>query len=379
MPDPLVVTQANAFRAALLRREATQLRTMTRAWLTVERALEQGITYMLAEIDVLRAGGRVFGRNPDPYLQLERYRALLRQTQRELDRWGAATTGQLEQGVFAFAQAGARDAAAAILAATDADAALLASFNRLNVAAVENIAGVLQANAPVGELLRQAFPEALVRMTDALVNGTALGWNPRKTAAAMAQGLQSAALQRAMVIARTEQLRAYRTATLESYRASGIVTGYKRLAAKSARTCLPCLLADGTVYELQEEFAEHPSGRCVCIPILRGRPDPTWATGREWFERQPAARQRDIMGVGAWRAWKDGAVALDDLVVRREHPTWGASLGVRPLRDAVGVEAAKAYSASAATAKADEYATKLAAAKLAVESMFYSQFDKPVP
>jgi len=347
MPDPLVVTQARAFRAALLRREATQLRAMTRQWLTVERALEQGIADMISEIDLLRAGGRVFGRNPDPYLQLDRYRALLRQTQSELTRFNTTAERTIVQGVFDFARAGANNAATAIATAIADDPFLLASFNRLNVAAVENLAGVLQDAAPVGDLLRQAFPEAAVRMTDAMINGVALGWNPRKTAAEMARGLQSAALQRAMVIARTEQLRAYRTATIESYRASDVVRGWMRIASKSLRTCLACLLEDGKVYELEAEFAEHPQGRCVCVPILKGREPPAMTRGRDWFTSLDLTKQQAVMGIGAWRAWKDGAIGLDDLIVRHEHPTWGASLGTRSLRDAVGAEAAKAYSASA--------------------------------
>ena len=120
-----------------------------------------------------------------------------------------------------------------------------------------------------------------------------------------------------------------------------------RVAAKSLRTCLACLLADGTVYELEAEFAEHPQGRCVCVPILAGREPPTMTKGRAWFEGLDRAKQRQIMGKGAYNAWQDGAVTLDDLVTRHEHPVWGASLGTRALRDAVGAKAARLYSASA--------------------------------
>ena len=101
------------------------------------------------------------------------------------------------------------------------------------------------------------------------------------------------------------------------------------------------------MHGLDETLNDHPQGRCVAIPLVIGRPDPTWATGRDWFAAQPAARQRQIMGVGAYNAWQDGAVTLDDLVARHEHPVWGASLGTRALRDAVGATAARLYSASA--------------------------------
>jgi SPP1 gp7 family putative phage head morphogenesis protein len=173
-------------------------------------------------------------------------------------------------------------------------------------------------------------------MTEALINGVALGWNPRKTARAMREGLQAGALQRSLVIARTEQLRAYRTATLETYRQSGVVVGYKRLAAKSARTCIACLMADGTFYPLEESFEEHPNGRCTLVPVVKGRPAPEWETGRTWFERQPADVQRGILGPAAFEAWQAGAIRLEDLVERHEHPVWGGSLGQRSLRSLLG-------------------------------------------
>ncbi len=69
--------------------------------------------------------------------------------------------------------------------------------------------------------------------------------------------------------------------------------------------------------------------------------------GRAWLEAQPASVQKQVMGQGAWRAWKDGAVSLDDLVTRHEHPVWGPSLGQRALRDVLGAKVAQAYSGSA--------------------------------
>lgn len=347
MPDSLVVTQVEEFRAALLLREVAQMRAMAAEWLTVERALEDGINELIKDINLLRAGGRVFNRAPDPYLQLERYRTLLEQTRRELAKYATYAEGEIRQGIEDHARLGVEQSNAQIETVAQGDPAVLSNFNRMSVPAVENMAALLADGAPVGRLLREAFPEAAVRMTDALITGTALGWNPRKTSQAMTEGLQAGALQRALVIARTEQLRSLRTASLTSLRQSNVVRGYMRMAAKSGRTCLACLVADGTIYELESEFDEHPSGRCQIIPLLKGRPDPVFTRGRAWLEAQPAAVQKSIMGQGAWRAWKDGALELDDLVQRHEHPVWGGSLGVRALRDAVGAEAARGYSGSA--------------------------------
>lgn len=187
----------------------------------------------------------------------------------------------------------------------------------------------------MGALLRQAWPGSMVRMTEALANGVALGWNPRKTERAMREAGRSV-LQRALLIARTEQLRAYRTASLANYRASGVLSGYRRLAAKSARSCLACLLADGEFFTLEVAFEEHVAGRCTMVPVLASGEAPEWETGRDWFGRQPEATQRRVMGPAAFEAWRAGVVGLDELVERHEHPMWGGSLQVRSLKRAIG-------------------------------------------
>lgn len=333
MPDPVVVQQALAFRDALLRGEAVQMRMMAEAWRQVERNLEQSIADVLAEIARREAAGESFGRGMGPYVRLDRYQSLLRQVRVELAGFSDVAESTIVNGMFDTAALGVQHSAVqTALALGNPDLAL--QFNRLNRAAVENIVAVLQQNAPVGSLLRQAWPNAFAGMVEALINGVALGWNPRKTERAMREAGRRV-LQRALLIARTEQLRAYRTASLENYRASGVVKGYKRLASKSSRTCLACLLADGDFYTLDQSFDAHPNCRCTLIPVLFNGVAPQWETGRTWFERQSEAMQRGIMGDSAWEAWRAGDVRLTDLVERHEHPVWGGSLQVRSLSRAL--------------------------------------------
>lgn len=343
MPDPIIVQRMNAYRAALLRGETAQVQDMTARWLTVEHNLEQSIQATLTEIAQRQAAGESFGRDQGPYVRLDRYRALLNQVHSELGKYGAYTEQQVRQGIASHVALGVEHSTAALDLLAGSDGGVLAQFNRLSIPAIENMAAALQADAPLGQLLADAWPDAAVRLTDALISGTALGWNPRKTARAMREGLR-AALQRCLTIARTEQLRAYRTASLENYRQSKVVRAYKRLAAKSARTCIACLIADGQVYRLDQSFDEHPRGRCTLVPVLIGRPEPVWETGRTWFERQPAAVQRQLLGPAAYDAWQGGAIQLEDLVERHEHPVWGGALQVRSLRNLLGlVEARRWY------------------------------------
>jgi hypothetical protein len=339
--DPVVVQQALAFRAALLRQEAAQMRVMAARWRQVERNLEQSIADVLAEIERRQAAGETWSRHTGPYTRLERYQALLRQVRQEFARFTAEMEATVQAGRVAHGVLGVEHSAANTALALG-QPELAGQFNRVNVAAVESMAAVLEEEAPVGALLQQAWPGSMVRMTEALATGTALGWNPRKTERAMREAGRSV-LQRALLIARTEQLRAYRTASLANYRASGVLKGYKRLASKSARTCLACLVADGEFFTLDQAFEEHPAGRCTMVPVLASGEAPEWEPGRVWLERQPATTQRQVLGPAAFEAWRAGAVRLEDLVERHEHPVWGGALQVRSLKKAIGEGEAKRF------------------------------------
>lgn len=343
MPDPIVVQRMNEFRAALLQQDSAAQVEMARRWRAVERRLQSDINAVLEEIRIRQAAGEVFGRYDGPYTRLNRYGDLLSQIRVEISRYAEIERQSILDGIATRAAQGVEDSTQAILAAADGSPAILAQFNRLDRQAIANMVANIQSDSPLGELLAQAWPDAATRLTDALINGTALGWNPRKTARAMREGLQQGALQRVLRIARTEQLRAYRTATLNNYRNSQVVRGYKRLAAKSRRTCIACLLLDGRVYATEDAFAEHPNGRCTLVPLLIGLPDAEWDNGRDWFLSQSGTAQRQILGQGAYNAWQGGAIGLDDLIALHDHPIWGAAYTQRSLRDILGFSEAQRW------------------------------------
>ena len=86
---------------------------------------------------------------------------------------------------------------------------------------------------------------------------------------------------------------------------------------------------------VEEPFFDHPGGRCVAVGCLKGEADPVWDSGRKWFLSQNEETQSLIMGKGRFEAWKDGAIKLEDLAVETTDPTWGKSLGVRPLKEMI--------------------------------------------
>lgn len=328
MPDSEVVRVMRQFKRDLLRLERAQLRDMAQRWLTVERRLQAQIDALALEMADRRRDGRTI--TAEMLLNERRYRELLVQLTQELERYSDYAERTITDRQRQLARLGIDHAENALTVQ-----GVSAGFNRLPVESVEAMAGLAGNGAPLRQLLAQSWPLAADGLTNELVTGVALGYNPRKVARLMAQGA-TGSLDRMMVIARTEQLRVYRFANRESYRTSGVVTGYKRLATHDSRVCAACLMDEGTLYEVGEEMPEHPQGRCTMVPVVEGMRQPTWTAGADWFVQQSPARQQAILGQGRYSAWQAGDFDLDAVVTVKPNLTWGASLQVTPLRELVG-------------------------------------------
>lgn len=335
--DPsTVVAFMRTAKDNLLAAEATQQAQMVRAWLLVEESLEGSISALLNEIKIAAASGDVLSRAK--ILRLRRYQELVAQIDIQLAKYvddfaaPLITAGQSEIAGLALS-----DAAQATQMSFLTSASLGPTFNRLPVGATEFMVGLAGDGSPLVDLLTRRIvgdPSIIVQITDTLVESTALGVSPNVTARLIKDNL-AGGLDKALQIARTEQLRVYRESSRLQYEESGVVTAYKRLSAKDDRVCPACLMADGMILRLEVEFAEHVRGRCTLVPVVIGADVPQWETGREWFEKQPEDVQRKILGPGRFDAWKDGQFELDDLITERKSSVWGASLVPTPLKDLV--------------------------------------------
>jgi SPP1 gp7 family putative phage head morphogenesis protein len=327
--DPEVIRVMRGFKRAIEARERRQIMEMATRWLSIERTLEDSIVaaaeraYRVREETGSIPEWRVF--------QLDRYQSLLRQLQGELTDYGDYATRTVTTGQEFLAQLAIDHAIQAIV--TQAPG-IAGAFDKLPIQAIQSMVGLAGDGSPLNTLITQSWPTSVNGLTNALIRGTALGWNPEKTAREMKRGMATG-LNRALNIARTEQLRVYRETTREQYIQSGVVKGYRRLAARSDRTCAACLMADGQVYELDEHFHEHPSGRCTLIPLVVGTQPINYLQGRDWFRQQDPDTQRKILGPGRYRAWQDGQFELEQLVTVKQNETWGNSLQVTPLRELV--------------------------------------------
>lgn len=325
---PSAVTDAiDAYRAGLLRNEQAQMAEAARRWLGVEQSLQTSADalsqWMADEGHVTRMEQLVSSR---------RYQALQRQIDDELRRYAGFTEGRIIDAQRNMALAAISHSQATVNAiATEAEMSI--QFNRLPVSATENMIGLAGDGSPLRTLLDDAARVGPDAMAQELVNGIALGRNPLEVARrAMRLGLGQS-FTRMATISRTESLRVYRETTLQSYRASNVVVGYRRLSARDERTCVACLFADGRLYGLGESFDQHPNCRCVMTPILANVPPVQFETGQQWFRRQPESTQRAMLGRGRFEAWQAGEASLDDMVSRDWDDTWGGSLRVTRVRD----------------------------------------------
>jgi hypothetical protein len=302
--EPEVVKLMRKFQTALLAQEERQFREMAKAWLEVERSLEGQMSALALEIERAMENQVV---TLEQVRRMERYQRLMAETRREIgkyaDYYAADVIATRQQELV---DAGWANAMEAVRLARPYDWQKF--IGKMPVRAVENMVGLTVDGTPLAELLAQASEDGASGMTRALVQAMAQGWNPEKTARAMADGL-AGGLDRALLIARTEQMRVLRESTRMGYQTSGIVLRYKRLASIGARTCIACLLADGQVYDVETDFEEHPDGRCTLVPIVDGAAEPTWQTGSQWLLGQDDAKQQEMMGAKAWEAWKDGSAA----------------------------------------------------------------------
>lgn len=324
MPDPLVVLLMRRFKADLFAKEKEQVQEMTRRWLEMERALQGNFDALAQELDQMRRNGEDIPRWR--LAQLDRYQSLLDQVRAEMGKYNTFAAQEISATQLELAGMGIDNAGDAIRAYYAGFGRVAGAFDVLPVNAIEFMIGNAGDGSPLSKLLRASYGDSVDGLTSELIKAITLGKNPRDTARAMANGF-GVGLDRALNIARTEQLRVYRESSRAAYQKSGVVSGYKRLSARDSRVCAGCLFADdGKLYDLDTPFEEHPQGRCTSVPVVKGLPAVTWQDGSSWFAAQPESVQMSILGRGRFDAWKDGKFELTDVVARRENETWGAAL-----------------------------------------------------
>lgn len=344
MPD--LYELASQFRARLLAQDAETIRALTHAWLTVDARLSARLGQLLSQIEKQQQAGHqvTFGW----LIEKRRLESLQRQIRAEVDRFARQAEQRIAEQQRTFARQAVNDAAelfGAGLGDAPEGVSVSAIFNRLPVSAVESVAGFLSDGSPLSALLAELGPASAARVRESLLAGLALGTGTRQIAQQIRAAL-GGNLSRAMRIARTETMRAYRDATHESYKRNGdVLQGWTWVAGTGPRTCPVCWEMHGTVHPITEQLSSHPHCRCVAVPLTKSWAElgfsgvrdtrPKIERGDVLFRKLTPAEQRAILGKAKYEAWQRGEITLRDLVGYRVDPRWGPGRYERSLPDAL--------------------------------------------
>lgn len=220
---------------------------------------------------------------------------------------------------------------------------------------------VLRAMDRIHSLNRPLAENAVTALKRELVRAVAVGSNPRVTARRIVQRAGDAGfgggLTRAMTIARTETLDAYREgARIGQEPHADVLAGWTWRAALSPRTCPACLSMHGRDFPLSQAGPEgHQNCRCSRLPKLKSwselgiegvdEPPSLMPDADEYFHSLTPSQQRDSLGARGYQAWLAGEWDRDAWAVKRKSSGWrdswvnakppavGATGGGKPPKD----------------------------------------------
>lgn len=319
-------------RARLLKIERNGMSEIVRSYQKVLKDLNKRLAQLTAQIEAEREAGHEVS---EWWLQRqERFRDLVAQQERlTLDFLRESLTSL--EGMKGAAAAQANGDAPALTQAVlgpapaQAEALVANSFSRLPTSQLEHLVRNAADARPLGSLFAEIAPEATKAVKDALISGVARGASARDIATDVRKA-SGIAQNRAMLISRTETIRAYREATLENYRRSEVVIGWIWIAEVNA--CPVCTAEHGSEHSSDETLISHPGCRCTAMPKTKSwrelgfnLPDqrPAIQTGPERFASLPEADKLAVLGRARLDAYNAGEITLLEMVKQTRSARWG--------------------------------------------------------
>lgn len=328
MAIPVYLQVINQFNSELLNLSQSMARQLSRAWGGIGDSI-------LKELETLAQELADKGLTREQAIKHWRYKQLMAQVNEQIALIQAKTIEPLAdetQRKAAIAGQGYGHASVKAIQGKFTPSDIKLNYAKLNTQAINNIIALSRADMPLNKIFQRVAPGAIEAMTNILLNNTAKGINPRQTAKEMITGgLNQGGLGRALVIARDQQIRAYRDSTRQTYQELG-VKQYQRVAAHDKRTCAACLAMDGMKQDSDKILPLHPQDRCAIIAVVPGY-NPNRQTGAQWFEAQPDEVKRSILGQGRFEAYQEKKFDFRQMVTVKQNETWGDSAQVTSLAD----------------------------------------------
>lgn len=326
-----VASLARRFRSLIARRERQAVREILDAWIGVRRRLVADIDLLAKAITAITSRGDTPSRAQ--LLRLSQLEALLDSVSTEVARFGRAADRVVYDARRDAVQM-AQDHVGRLVGGQlgPAGPRVGVGFRPVDTSALEAIVGTL-GQGPVHDLLTTLGDGLADRLAITLTDGVARGRSPRETARDLRQ-VATTPRHRALTIARTETLRAYRESTRTAHSANAdLLEGWQWLATLDTTTCPMCVAMHGELMPTGELQGTHPNCRCTALPVTRswadlGFPDipetrVTVPSGTDWFRSLSTTDQQLVLGPAKHAAWLAGDLQLADLVGYRDDPVWG--------------------------------------------------------
>ena len=338
---PTIQQRINRFRQELADQETAATGEMVRAYTRSWEAIYAELRDLSLRVAVAEDAGR---HSPSWIYQEARLRSFAFTVSSEISKLTGTAQGQLSGLSVDFVQK-AEDHTQELIKALmgRVPAGAIPSFTRLNPGVVESIVGATGPGSPVAALFAEMPAGTAERVSTILTNGLALGKGMEEVARDIRPEV-GGDLVRSIAITRTESLRAYRSAAIANYSAnSDVVRGWQWSAQLSRRTCPICIAMNGSIHPLEEPFGSHVNCRCVPIPYTASWAElgfddmeevaPELESGSDWFAGQGEDTQVAILGPGKQELYKNGELALTDIVGYRVDPTRGEVRYERSIKD----------------------------------------------
>lgn len=227
------------------------------------------------------------------------------------------------------------------------DAELAVRFDRVDKEALEAI--VERTTGRIESLTRPLSRQAVSAMQSSLIRGIAIGDNPRTAAARMLQRVEgdfNGGRNRALVIARTEMLDAYRaSARAQDLANASMLRGWQWVARLDRRTCPSCWAMHGTTHDVTDPGPlDHQQGRCARLPRTKGwdelgfdvdEPADILPIARDVFDQMPRADQLAVLGPRKLAMLDAEQIGFEDLTKRRSTDGWRDSYVPTTMHDLI--------------------------------------------
>ena len=317
-----IITASQNFRSEVLRRDCEALKQLSSAYSEIARRLKIDLDALMRDIEAVQRVGKTVNR--DWLRRSLRYQSLIRQAQIEMSNYSSGALRFIESRQRSAIDLGQDHAAELIQRGAEI------TFARLPTEAINEMVGVLEDGSPLSKVLDNLGSEAASDIRQSLIAGLGQGHSVQKIARQIRSAIDTPRWK-ALQVARTETMRAYRQSTLRTYAENAdILQGWIWISTLSTRTCAACWSLHGTFFPLSKTFfPAHVSCRCTSIPSVKGS-DFNITAGAVKFAQLPAEQQQTILGPTRYEMFRAGT-PLEDFVILTRDKDWGGAYQVRPL------------------------------------------------